>query len=54
MSLEMQQALARHPGLRGLADVAQLDLGVVDAPMDAHRIADLIALRLLALGGEGR
>jgi hypothetical protein len=50
----LQQALARHPGLRGLADVAQLDLGVVDAPMDAHRIADLIALRLLALGGEGR
>jgi len=50
----LRQALARHAGLHGLADAAQLDLGVVDAPMDAHRIADLIAARLLALGGEGR
>ena len=53
----LQQALARHAGLQGLADTAQLDLGVVNAPAgaqgDAHAIADLIAARLLALG-EGR
>ncbi|NKI92172.1 hypothetical protein [Rhizobacter sp. SG703] len=54
----LRQALARHAGLHGLADAVQLDLGVLQAPAgaatDAHRIADLIAARLLALGGEGR
>jgi hypothetical protein len=54
----LQQALARHAGLQGLADAAQLDLGALQVPAgaqaDAHQIADLIAARLLALGGEGR
>jgi hypothetical protein len=54
----LQRALARQAGLQGLADATQLDLGVVNAPAgvqrDAHAIADLVAARLLALGGEGR